>query len=401
MQEEDCLRSGLLQRDGNEGGQQAKAACNALSERRSERTPRSTYRRCREAHRRRARRAPEAAQPQGMAETAARTSPRGQEKSAPRSCNSWRSGQPQRALVDRAGGFAARTLDGGPCGGDEKREPQPRSEARRGGRRHHRGRHCFVLADWPCTPVCIRLIRPKWRPLAGPCALTGPKICSLQFFASVRSACTLSSACRILTTPASGGQRGGARRYAHASVLEVTQSRSGPWDGERAAIATVTRGAALRFRRQPGRRGGPGRPAHERSGSNLPPKCVGMRHFLGLSLWAMGPIAPAGPLKSSRWAKNRSVTPNARTRARSHRSVVRAPIERSSVRCPPVVRAAHEVGGLTSPVAKVDRPHRDRQRGDSSGRLPHSPALTPAARRRACSTSPGGRSNQARRACHH
>jgi len=42
---------------------------------------------------------------------------------------------------------------------------------------------------------------------------------SLQLLASARSARTFSSACRILMTPASGGQRGGARRCARASVL--------------------------------------------------------------------------------------------------------------------------------------------------------------------------------------
>jgi len=60
--------------------------------------------------------------------------------------------------------------------------------------------------------------------------MAGPKMCSaLPFFDSARSARTFPSrACRILMTPASGGQRGGARRCARASVLEVTQSRSGP-----------------------------------------------------------------------------------------------------------------------------------------------------------------------------
>jgi len=70
-------------------------------------------------------------------------------------------------------------------------------------------------------------------------------MCSLPFFASARIARPFSSVCRILMTPANGGQRGGARRCARGSVIEVTQSQ----DGERATIATVTRGAILRFRR--------------------------------------------------------------------------------------------------------------------------------------------------------
>jgi len=48
-----------------------------------------------------------------------------------------------------------------------------------------------------------------------PCVIffgAGPKLCSLPFLASARSARPFSSACRILMTAASGGQRGVSRR---------------------------------------------------------------------------------------------------------------------------------------------------------------------------------------------